>query len=448
MLISFALENWKSFKDPVKMCLIEGNCPRKGRIIPKIKQYNSGLLPIASIYGGNATGKSNLVDALHFAQNLVLDGMKVKSEINTKPFKLDDISNSLPCNFKFELLIDEILYSYMFSICRNRIENESLHKIPNQQDPILQFERSKQDFKFGKEFKTETIKNVSLTTREQQLFLCHCAYFNIDSFRPVYEWFSQSLLVIGPSSEFVAIDALMDISSPLIKRINSTLFQLDTGVISINKQELSTEYLEALIANKIISKSELMDKGILYVDLPDGKVSVKLEDGEIIGNKLVTQHRKESGKLMDFNFNEESDGTKRLIELIPAFFGLTQNTKLEVLVIDELDRSLHSRLTKNLIEKYLETCDQDTRTQLIFTTHDQSLITELPLCNDEICLTDRDINGKSRFVSFADFQDIKENDNILEIYNMGIAGGIPKIIFENTAINPFDNADVKEEYIL
>ena len=448
MLVSFALENWMSFKDPIKLSLVESDCSRKDRIIPKIGQYNSGLLPIIAIYGGNASGKSNLVKALQFTQNLVIHGMLSNTEINAKPFKLNETSMSQPCNFNFQLLIDEILYDYAFSVCRDGIRSESLYKIPAKSDPFLQFEREKQEFKFGEEFNTDSIKNVASTTSERQLFLCHSTFFNLDCFRHVYDWFDHSLLVVGSNSELVAIDSLLDSESPLIKRINNTLFQLDTGVISINKQALSTEYLNALLANEIISISKLMEKKIISADLPDGKISVRLNDDELIGHRLITQHRMDSGQLTDFNFNDESDGTKRLIELIPAFFGLTQKTKLEVLVIDELDRSLHSRLTKNLIEKYLDNCDVNSRTQLIFTTHDQSLISELSLCNDEVCLTDRDNSGKSNLVAFSDFKDMNSDGDIQEIYNMGIAGGLPKIIFENTKINPFDNVDVKEEYIL
>ena len=448
MLISFSLENWKSFKVPTRLSLADAGCPRKGRTIPKVKKYNASLLPLISIYGGNASGKSNFIEAMDFAKNLVVDGMESKNRLITKPFLLDKDSKSLPSKFKFELLIDETVYEYAFAILHNTVQNESLFKVGIDYERIPVFERDKQKIKLSNELDTEFLNNVAESTLEHHLFLRHCINFKFDSFRPVFEWFSQSLLVIGTSSDFATIDALMDAYSPIIKRINSTLFQLDTGVIGINKQKLSTEYLEALIANEIISRSELMEKGTLYADLPDGKVLVKLKDGEIIGNKLIVQHRTDSGELVDFNFNEESDGTKRLIELIPAFFGLTQNTKLEVLVINELDRSLHSRLTKNLIEKYLETCGQSTRTQLIFTTHDQSLISELPLCNDEICVADRDMDGITRIISLGDFSDIKSDDNILKLYNNGRLGGIPSILFENTAINPFDNADVNEEYIL
>ena len=160
---------------------------------------------------------------------------------------------------------------------------------------------------------------------------------------------------------------------------------------------------------------------------------------------MATQHSTQNGEVTDFDIDEESDGTKRLIELLPAFFELIQSSNLKVLMIDEIDRSLHSRLTKNVIERYLEICNHNTRTQLIFTTHDQSLVSDLPICNDEICLTDRDIDGITRLISIGDYKDIREDDNIYRLYKEGLLGGIPNILFECMSDNPFLSNKTKED---
>ena len=445
MLVSFSLENWKSFKEPVKLSLVDAKCPRKGRVIPRDEKYDVGLLPLVSIYGGNASGKSNLVKAISFAQDLVVNGMESKKGYETEPFLLDEKSKSLPTKFKFVLLIGEILYEYAFSIISNNVLSESLSKIHGDNSQISMFEREGQKFTFGNEIETETLNQLAETTLEQRLFLCHSAYFKLEQFRPITDWFENSLLVIDPESKFVATHKLVDAKNPLVDRINNTLFMLDTGVIGINKEELSPELIDTLITNEIIPIDKLKVNGTINFGLGDRNFSANFQDNVVKAFGLVAQHKTITGQTANFDFSQESDGTIRLIDLIPAFFELTQSSGTFVLVVDELDRSLHTFLTKSLIKSYLELCNQESKMQLIYTTHDTSLIEELPIRNDEICVTDRDMDGITRLVSIGDFKDIKADDNILELYKKGRVGGIPSILFKNTAINPFDNVVLKGE---
>ena len=445
MLISFSLENWKSFKEPTRLSLADAGCSRKERVIPRVKKYNASLLPLISIYGGNASGKSNFIEAMDFAKNLIVDGMESKNGLITEPFLLDKESKSLPSKFKFELLIDETIYEYAFSIFHNTVQNESLFRVGIDYERIPLFERVKQKIEFSNELDTEFLNNVAESTLEHRLFLCHTSNFNLADFQPIYDWFDNSLLVIKPESTFVSTHRLMEINSPLVNRVNNALFMLDTGVIGINQKLLSPNFVETLIADKFVSKDELKKQEILNLDIGTRKISLSLKDGEIKASRLVSQHRSITGEIEDFDISQESDGTIRLIELIPAFLELTQNTSSFVLVIDELDRSLHSFLTKNLIKSYLKLCDQKKRMQLIYSTHDTSLIEELPIRNDEICVADRDMDGITRIISLGDFSDIKSDDNILKLYKNGRLGGIPSILFENTAINPLDKSDFLED---
>ncbi len=444
MLISFALENWKSYREPVKLSLADAGCPRNGRVIPRIEKYNAGLVPLLSIYGGNASGKSNFIEAIDFVKSLVVDGVEKKG-LQAEPFSLDQKTKELPSNFKFELLVDEVVYEYVLSILRNTVQSESLFKvgIDFEREPL--FERDKQNIKFGNKLDTEFLKKVAESTLEHRLFLSHCANFNLEEFQPIYDWFDKSLLVIRPESKFVATHKLMESNSPLVNRINNALFMLGTGVIGINQKLLSPSFVDTLITDEFVSKDELKKHGPINLDIGDRKISLSFENGEIRASRLVSQHRTITGEIVDYDISQESDGTIRLIDIIPAFLELTQNTSSFLLVIDELDRSLHSFLTKSLILSYLKLCNQDSRMQLIYTTHDTSLIEELPICNDEICVTDRDMDGITQIVSLGDFKDIKPDDNILKLYKNGRLGGVPIILFKNTAINPFDKSDFLEE---
>ena len=444
-MASFSLENWKSFKVPVKLSLVAGNSPRNGRIMPRIEGYNSDLLPLVSIYGGNASGKSNFCDAMQYVQSLVVNGNDQKNGIRTKPFKLDDETKNKPSKFKFEIFIDEILYNYSFSIYRDVVLSESLYKISHELKSIPLFIRENKKFEFGEGFDKVISKKVANKIPEKQLFLHNINLFEIEPFKSVFEWFAHSLLLIGPESKFGAIHELMEHENPLIQQINNMLFMLDTGVIGINKKQLSSELVNELIANELISEEELAQGSIHNFYLANRMVSLRFKDGEVVADQLTTQHSTQTGEVTDFDISEESDGTKRLVELLPAFFDLTQDSNLKVLIIDEFDRSLHSRLTKNVIERYLELCNDNTRTQLIFTTHDQSLISDLPICNDEICVTDRDIDGITRMISVGDYKDIGKDENILDLYKVGLLGGTPNILFECMENNPFVREEIDED---
>ena len=257
MLVSFTLENWKSFKEPVKMSLVEGNCPRKGRTNPRVEDYNTGLLPLVSIYGGNASGKSNFFEALLFVQTLVVKGNDQKNGIRTKPFKLDEESKTKPSTFKFELLINETLYNYAFSIYRDVVVSESLYKISCDLNSILQFSRNEQQFEFGEGLDEDITNKVAKTIPEIQLFLHNINLFEIEPYKSVFDWFASSLLLIGPESEIDIIRELVENEDPLIEQINNMLFMLDTGVIGINMRQFSTQLGNELISNEIISKEEL-----------------------------------------------------------------------------------------------------------------------------------------------------------------------------------------------
>ena len=445
MLVSFALENWKSFKDRAILSLADAHCPPKERVLPRVKKYNANLLPLASIYGGNASGKSNLIEAIYFAQDLVVNGMESKRGFESEPFLLDEESRSRPTKFEFVILVDETLYEYTFSIIGKRVQSESLSKIHRDSTQNFLFKRTGQSFEFGKKYKTKTLVELAETTLEQRLFLCQTSYFNFSQFQPVTDWFENSLLVIKPESKFVASHELVDTKNPLADRINKTLFMLDTGVIGINKRELPSDFVDSLIANEVISIDDLKAHDMVNFGLGDRKFSAYIENNVVKAFGLVAQHRTITGQIANFDFSQESDGTIRLIDLIPAFFNLTQSNSTYVLVVDELDRSLHSFLTKSLIKSYLELCNQDSRMQLIYSTHDTSLIEELPIRSDEICVTDRDMDGITRIVSIGDFKDIKPDDNILNLYKKGRVGGIPSILFKNTAINPFEKVDLNKE---
>ena len=138
-------------------------------------------------------------------------------------------------------------------------------------------------------------------------------------------------------------------------------------------------------------------------------------------------HRAVDGKEVHLAMSAESDGTLRLLDLLPAFFTLGDATAKKVYVIDELDRSLHPTLMEYLIRLFLQSAGAGTRSQILFTTHNVQVLTQDIFRRDEMWLVRRDSEGVSELVSLGDFKDIRFDKDIRKSYLEGRLGGIPHI---------------------
>ena len=130
---------------------------------------------------------------------------------------------------------------------------------------------------------------------------------------------------------------------------------------------------------------------------------------------------------MKFDISAEFDGTRRIIDLLPALLDLSREGSKTVYVIDEVDRSLHSLLTRRLIESYLSGCNSESRAQMLITTHDLQLMDQNILRRDEMWISERSSDGVSSLYSFSDFLDVRCDKDVRKSYLQGRLGGIPDI---------------------
>ncbi len=154
---------------------------------------------------------------------------------------------------------------------------------------------------------------------------------------------------------------------------------------------------------------------------------VTRKKGELITKKLVSYHRKSDGSEAKFEIRQESDGSQRIIHLLPTFLELASMGSKKVFVVDELDRSLHTNLTRGVLEFYLSNCSVDTRSQLLFTTHDIQLMDQKLFRRDEMWATERELSGTSLLIPFSDYKEIRYDKDIRKSYLQGRLGGIPQI---------------------
>lgn len=440
MLIRFSIENWISFQTKATFSLIASRERQHGERIPKISKLKLGVLPVAAIYGGNASGKTSLFKALHFAKGLIVKGTQPYSLIAVDSFRLGNAQNTeQPTQFEFELLIDETVYAFSFSVNRKAIIEEKLVHIAGKSEKTLYHRLS------GKPNFDSSLKgNLSLEfafkgTRDNQLFLTNSVSQKIDAFKPVYDWFKDTLELIAPDSRFELFEQFLDERHPLYATMNKRLSQLDTGISRLGGEEIPFENLPLPEPTKMKLREELAeDTTVRLLSEPGNeRFVVTRKNGELVSKKLVTYHLNDEGLETKFEIRQESDGSQRIIDLLPAFLELSAAQSKKVYVIDEIDRSLHTLLIRRLLEDYLAKCSQNSRSQLLFTTHNVLLMDQDLLRRDEMWIAERNTKGVSNLLSFSEYKDVRYDKDIRKSYLQGRLGGIPRILLQS----PIEGSD-------
>ena len=441
MIISVSLENWMSFRDQVKFSMVASKERQHRERVPKLGKYQTRVLPIAAIYGGNASGKTNFFKALSFARDMVLKVTQPDSLIAVESFRLDDRGAEQPSRFSFELLIDEVIYEFSFSVTRRAVLEEKLVEITNTSERVLYHRRDGKP-NFDKSLAREKFLDFAFQgTRDNQLFLTNSVSQKVDRFRKVYDWFKNTLELVAPDSRFEPFEQFLDEGLPLYATMNEMLWQLDTGIAHLGGEELPFENIplpEPL--KKRLQEDVKEGVGVrLRSESSNERFVFARKGGELIAKKLVTYHPKADGTEAKFDIRHESDGSQRVIDLLPAFLDLSDPASKKVYVIDEVDRSLHTLLTRRLLEAYLANCSTETRSQLLLTTYDVLLMDQQLLRRDEMWVAERDATGVSSLLSFSEYKDVRYDKDVRKSYLQGRLGGIPRILSGGVLTKPCVN---------
>ena len=319
MIIRFSLENWMSFRDPVTFSMLATEERRHGRRIPKLDTYQTKVLPIAAVYGGNASGKSNLFKALDFAKSLVVNITQLDEAIPVEPFCLDADKADQPARFAFELLIDEIIYEFSFAVTRTAVIEEQLVKITGAQEEVF-YSRP------GRPPEDPSLQVVFDGTRDNQLFLTNSVSQKVSAFRPVYDWFKDTLKLVSPDSSPDLFPVVEDGS--LSQTMNELLQQLDTGILQLEGEEIPVEHVPLEFIKHVFQRN-MKEGTTATVRDPFSQTGgltilfVTRKGEKLIAKKLMTSHRKADGTEARFEMHQESDGTLRVIELLPVFLDLS-----------------------------------------------------------------------------------------------------------------------------
>ena len=419
-----------SFRDPVSFSMIASREKQHSDRVPYTLKYKTKVLPIAAIYGGNASGKTNFFKAINFVKGLVVKGTHPYSLIGVDPFQLKGSQQQdQPVRFSFELLIADAIYAFSFSVTRKEIVEEKLVQISAASEKTL-YHRKGPQANFDRSIENDHLRFAFEGTRDNQLFLTNSISQKIELFKPIYDWFKDSLELIAPDYRFAQFEQFLNEDHPLFSTMNKKLVQLDTGISHLGGEEIPFENLPIPEALKVNLREELPEGktvSILAEPINDRYV-VTRKNGAFISKKLVTFHQNSDGTETKFEMRQESDGSQRIIDLLPAFLELSAPRSNKVYIIDEVDRSLHTLLIRRLLEEYLSHCSQESRSQLLFTTHNVLLMDQELLRRDEMYIAERNSSGVSTLQSLSEYKDVRNDKDIRKSYLQGRFGGIPRIL--------------------
>lgn len=431
MLKRFKLANFSSFCDEQTLDMTAGST----RVLNShvVDFENVRLLRTAVIYGANASGKSNLIKSIDFARRVIVNGIDTVDSYK-KHFRLDQSKITEPTKFEFEIQVDGKFYSYSFSavLSSGKITEEWLYEIGTG-NPRKIFERDDTKISLGKNLISRRVKDRfdiyidDMRNQKSQLFLSEIAKKDLKieeslEINQVFQWFDRNLDIIYPEDKYFGFKG---VTKGLTKELTKYLSKFDTGITEIDTIEEDFEdalknYPEGLKARIIKDFSdENMVEAAIHNSAPDGELLTlyKNEAGDIKVRKLAFIHGKRQKEA--FELKEESDGTRRLLDFIPLLSKFSEN---HTVLVDEFDRSLHPKLTKEFFNLFHSM--EDSKSQLIVSTHESTLMDLKLFRRDEIWFVEKLDDDSSKLFSLNSFNE-RYDKKIEKAYLLGRYGAIP-----------------------
>ncbi|MBP6741835.1 MAG: AAA family ATPase [Deltaproteobacteria bacterium] len=413
MLIQFAVENFLSFQGKTVLNLTATADPmHPSHLRPVNKAGNLQAVRCAAVYGANASGKSNLVKALAFAEQLVTKGTRPGASIGVTPFRLQQPVQP-DARFEFEIWAEQTRYSYGFVVSSTEVRQEWLYRT-QEADEELCFEREAAPgktvhIKLGEVFGPEAarVRFVADGTRPEQLFLTEAEERNVAALSPLSNWFRHKLIIITPESIYRGFPALLEAAPHLRSFASKYLAEAGTGITALITRRTSADYLPKSKTKQLQESLKIDPSAVVVAPNRAGFVSIVPGQQEHASDEIrvLTQRTLTSGQTIEFELEEESDGTRRLLDLVPvlfAFLGTDPTKDGGVLLLDELERSLHPLLARKFLQDALAST---TNSQLLFTTHDTNLLDLDLLRADEIWFAEKGPDHASKLYSLAEFKE-------------------------------------------
>lgn len=436
MLIRFLVKNLFSFKELTEFNMLPGRFSRMPYHVYKTGDIE--LLKLNAMYGANGAGKSNLIKSLALLGEFVKTG-NLPIEFLVETFKFDKENRDKDVYLGVEFIKDEVPYYYGITINQGIIVEEELQisGIEKKEDYTLFTRTDKPSEKelelvFSKEVMEDKeaaifplfLKNEILERNKPVLFYMTSRKNKVfDPFKKALQWFTHDLTTVMPHSKPGNLNIMLEGDAGFYQFATSVLQSFNTGIKSINVDTIPIEEFfgedDKKQAERITAEIKANPEKVWTFGTEQEVITFVLRQNKVVAKRLSFLHDTDGGNII-FTAAQESDGTRRLLDYLPVFY--TAIHLKHVYLIDEIERSIHPLLIKELIKKFSH--DASTMGQLIFTTHESNLLDQDIFRPDEIWFAEKNKEGATTVYPLSDFKEHHTID-IQKGYLNGRYGGIP-----------------------
>lgn len=417
MLVDFEVENFRSFRGARTLSLVASSAKELPLNLIRT-EVGLELVRTAALYGPNASGKSNLLAGMNrLAELLVFPMNRGLTAVLLQPFALDRRSSNKAIRFAVRFLLEDILYHYTLTTRKEVVEEERLTAYPHGR-PQQWFDRKGSSIDFNQTHLKGQKQTLRSMTPIDTPLLAIAAAFDHPQLAPVARWLIGNL-----SNRFDRIDPrervtgrrlgnsestarLCHVDGSFRSWVNAFLRHADLGIREVTVDITAEKY-----------KRPIRRAG------PDGSILASDEEIIVEHHEPYFVHAGDEDVTARFAMRDESQGTRRLFAMLAPLYEVLRKGHLAL--IDEFSASLHPSLVREIIRAFHEPELNPAGAQLVFATHDTSLLSGKLFRRDQVWFTEKDASGATDLYSLNDIKGVREDESFEKGYLRGRYGAIP-----------------------
>ncbi len=419
MLIEFSVKNFRSIRDEVLFSMVKGaGHELEEKNVFQIDDAPVSLNPLlrsGAIYGPNAAGKTNLLRALATLQILVLGSHQraPNERLPVTPYLLSEESRAQPCEFEIHFIVDKVRYQYGITANQQRIHEEWLYAFPKGKaqkwfrreiEPVEKISR----VRFSDNLRGEK-ELWARVTRPNGSLLTTAAQLNSQQLTPIYNWFANKLKIavnrLSWNQQSLVTTSLLEQRQQ--NKVLRFMQAADFSISDFNLREMNGDRLTAITRNMPPPLRDILTSQLT------GAKSIQ----------ILTQYKTQEGDRINMDLNDESDGTQKIFCYAGPWMDTLANGG--IMVVDDLHDKLHPLLVQHLVEMFHSPDLNPHGAQLIFTTHETSILSQNLFRRDQVWFCERDQDQSTLLYPLSDFAVRKGAENFERGYLTGRYGALP-----------------------
>ncbi len=438
MIVSFSVENFRSFHGEATLSLVASNrlAGEHGNHAVAVPGSSAKVLRAAVIYGANGAGKSNLLKSLDYLRTLAVSFHRRNRETTGREaFRFGGAPYD-PSSFDLQFVANGKVYRYVIRVNDRKVLEEWLgEEADNRQRALFKRGQERDDVELGSQLReyprVSALATVGAPPERSFLSTVRAAALPSRDIGPdlasVIHWFGNVLNLVSPDVSPMSLWRKLNDDPTLLDFASDFLRSSSTGVdcLEILKSEISSAELPSFVgeerATGLMQEAESGRQRFIRAFGVEGDAWIEVGSGGFRLVRFQSVHKTQDGGAVNLDLDDESDGTRRLLDLLPALHQMQKQGG--VYFVDEIDRSMHPILVWRLLEFFLASCGENPG-QMILTTHESNLLDLDLLRRDEIWFAEKDHEQATRLYSLADFK-VRNDLEIRKHYLQGRFGAIP-----------------------